>query len=91
MGQFTEIYATNVVPSQFWWVAEYGFNGMKHIFIQIFLHVEPHVDYTIQFCGKIYCFEVKIQKIVFYFLYRSRTNYIRLNNLNIKILSKDVT
>ena len=55
LGQFTEIYTTNVVPSQFWWVAEYGFNGMKHIFIQIFLHVEPHVDYIIQFCGKIYC------------------------------------
>ena len=29
-------------------------------------------------------FGIRIQKIVFYCFYRSKTNYIRLNNLNIK-------
>ena len=33
---------------------------------------------------KISCFGIRIQKIVFYCLYILRTNYIRLNNLNIK-------
>ena len=33
-----------------------------------------------------YCFENGMQKIVFYFLYRSITNYIRLYNLNTKKL-----
>ena len=34
---------------------------------------------------ELYCFGIRIQKIVFYCLYR-RTNYVRLNNLNIKKL-----
>ena len=27
------------------------FNAKKHIFIKICVHVDPHVDYTIQICG----------------------------------------
>ena len=26
---------------------------MKHIFIQIFVQVDPHVDYTIRLCGSL--------------------------------------
>ena len=45
--QFAKIYVTIFVPSRFWWIADYGFNGMKYIFIQ----VDPHVGYTKRFCG----------------------------------------
>ena len=33
------------------WIADCGFNGMKHIFIQIFVQVELHVGSTIWFYG----------------------------------------
>ena len=33
---------------------------------------------------ELYRFEIRIQKFVFYYFYRLRTNYILLNNLNIK-------
>ena len=36
--------------------------------------------------SELYCFGIRIQKNCFYRLYRSRTNYKRLNNLNIKKL-----
>ena len=32
--QFTKIYITNLVPCQFWWVADFCFNGMKYILIE---------------------------------------------------------
>ena len=35
LSQFTKIYVTNFVPSQFWWIADWGFNDIKFIFIQI--------------------------------------------------------
>ena len=51
--QFTKIYVNNFVPSKLWWIADCGFNNIKHIFIQIFVQVDPHVDYirfgTLQF------------------------------------------
>ena len=34
--------------------------------------------------SEFYCFGTRIQKIVSYCVYRLRTSYIRLNNLNIK-------
>ena len=51
LRQFTKIYVSDFVPRQFWWIADFGFNGLRHIFIQIFVQVDPHVDYTIWFCG----------------------------------------
>ena len=49
--QFTKIFVTNFVPSWFWWIVDGGFNGIKHIFIQIFVQVDPHDDNTIRFYG----------------------------------------
>ena len=34
--------------------------------------------------SELYCLGIRIQKKIFYCLYRPRTNYIRSNNLNIK-------
>ena len=34
--------------------------------------------------SELYCFGIRIQKIVFHCLYKSKTNYIRINSLNIK-------
>ena len=31
--QFKKNYVTNFVRSQFWWIVDYGFNGIRHIFI----------------------------------------------------------
>ena len=53
LWQFAKIYVTNFVPSQFWWITDCGVNDMKHIFIQIFLLSDPHVDYTIRGCGSV--------------------------------------
>ena len=72
--QFTKIYVTNFVKSWFCWIVESSFNGIKHIYIQIFVQVDPHVDYI----------GITIQKIILYWFLRWRTNYIRLDNLNIK-------
>ena len=36
---------TNFISSQFWWTADCGFNGMKQIFIQSFVHVDPHINH----------------------------------------------
>ena len=34
--------------------------------------------------SKLYCFGIRIQKIVSHCLYKLKTNYMRINNLNIK-------
>ena len=47
------MYVTNFVPSRLWWMPYCGFNGMKYIFIQVFVHVDIHLDYTIRFCGQL--------------------------------------
>ena len=80
------IYSTNFVQSQFWWIADCGFNDIRHIFIQSFVLVVHHVGYTICLWGWLVLnFTVLVlnTKNCFYCLYRSRTNYIRFNNLNI--------
>ena len=42
--QFTKIYVTDFDQSQFWWITDCGFKSVSHIFNQIFVHVDPHVD-----------------------------------------------
>ena len=37
--QFKKKYVTNFVQSQFWWIVDSGFNGIRHIFIQSFVLV----------------------------------------------------
>ena len=34
--------------------------------------------------SEFYCFGIRIQKIVFHCLYKSKANYLRINRLNIK-------
>ena len=48
---FTKIYVTNFAEMQFWWIAKCSFNGIRNIFIQIFVQVNPNVDYTIRSWG----------------------------------------
>ena len=50
--QFTIIYSANFVQIRYWWIVHHCcFNDMKHIFIQIFIPIDPHVDYIIQLYG----------------------------------------
>ena len=44
--KFAKIYVTIFVSSKFWWIDDCGFNGIKHIFIQIFVQIELYMDYT---------------------------------------------
>ena len=37
--QFKKSYVTNFVQSQFWWLVNCGFNGIRNIFIQSFVLV----------------------------------------------------
>ena len=86
----TKIYATNFVQNKFWWIAVCGFNGIRHNFIRSFVLVIEPVDYTVRlwiWLGlNFIALKLEYKKLVFYRLYRSRTNYKRLNNLNIKKL-----
>ena len=34
--------------------------------------------------SELYCFDIRIQKIVLYYIYRLRANYMQVNNLTIK-------
>ena len=42
--QFKKIYVTNFVQSQFWWIADCGFSGIRHIFMQNFVLVVYRVN-----------------------------------------------
>ena len=93
-SQFPKIYVTTFVPRQFWWRADCGFNGIKIYLYQNFCPVRHScwLYYTVLWLirSKLYFFGIRIQKSVLLSLYRLRTNYIRLNNLqSIKILTKD--
>ena len=48
LSQFRKNFVTNFVPSQFLWLVDFSFNDMKYIFIQIFVQVDPYVDYTVE-------------------------------------------
>ena len=70
--QFKKNYVTNFAQSQVWWIVNCDFNFIKCIFIQIFVQVDPHVDYTMHFCvvyteirSIFYCFGIGIQKNCF--------------------------
>ena len=41
------------MPSQFCWIADSDFNGIRHIFIQIFVQVNLYVDNTICLCSEV--------------------------------------
>ena len=32
-------------------IQNFRFHGIKHVFINIFVQDDPHVDYTMHFCG----------------------------------------
>ena len=38
-SNFKNNYVTNFVQSQFWWIVDRGFNGIRHIFTQSFVLV----------------------------------------------------
>ena len=38
-SNFKNNYVTNFVQSQFWWIVDRGFNGIRHIFTQSFVVV----------------------------------------------------
>ena len=59
-----------------------------NIFNQIFVLMLT-ILYSGELCGELYCFGIRTQNIVFYCLYMSKTNFVQLNNLSIKILTKD--
>ena len=65
---FKKIYVNNFVQSQ-WWIADCGFNGIRHIFIQSFGLVIHHVDYTILLWGSLglnfTVLELKYKKLFF--------------------------
>ena len=44
-------YITSFVPSWFWWIAHCEINGLKQSFIQFFVQVDTHTDYTKRFSG----------------------------------------
>ena len=77
--QFTKTYVTNFVQSQFWWIVDCDFNGIRHIFIQSFV-----LGFMGLIRSELYCLGIGIQKKLL--LFRSRINYIRLKNLIIKKL-----
>ena len=78
MVQFKKDNVTNFVQSQYWWIVDYGFNGIRHILTQSFVLVVYGVN------QELYCFGIKMQAIVFYCPYRSKTNYVQIKSLNIK-------
>ena len=77
---FTKIYVTYFAQSQFWWITDCVFNG-KHLYLNF---CPGKLTFTGLIRSKCYCFKIRIQQIVFYCPYLSRTNYIWLDNLNIK-------
>ena len=78
-SNFKKNYVTNFVQSQFWWIVDA---------VSIVLDTSFNKVLSWSFMGLIgpefYCFGIRIQKIVFHCLYRSKTNYTRLNSSNIK-------
>ena len=43
-SNFKNNYVTNFVQSQFWWIVDRGFNGIRHIFTQSFVLVVSGVN-----------------------------------------------
>ena len=87
--QYTKIYVTNFVSSWFWWIADWGFNGMNTSLSKFWSRSILMLIILWLIKLELYCFGIRIPKIVVHCLYSCRTSYIQCNKLSIKKLTKD--